>query len=463
MRDVDLPFLDARPAGEPSAAELPAQLLDPQGIRTACRPTRVVGAGRTEAPEVSSASVGPAFFPALPDPRTVGTRDGLEDAVRGWMRQVRAERARARADLRTLLRLAPQRRADRVRAARSRFRSRAFAELLVDEVRHRCRLDPAEAVRLADLVPLVVLWIPGAAEQRWSRELALVAAAWRANALRIAGELRRADRAFAALRVEQAPDILEDRWLAAEVASLEASLRIDQQRWDSARRLLAEADALYRSQGADLDLAKVAVKRGIVEQWAGDPSTAVTCFRRALARLEPDEEPHLFLCALSNLSLALCDAERHAEAERLLADHESVYRQRRDGWSRPLEAWLRGRIAAGVGRPAAAESHLCAARDAYLASGDAFRAGLLSFDLAILFLEQGRSDEVREVARSMQRIFASQGLASRAFAALSLFQRAVAADTVTVAAARAWRRQIAAEAHPAARRTIPSRSQGPPV
>jgi tetratricopeptide (TPR) repeat protein len=437
MRDVDLPFLDDRSAGGQHSDVLPA------------------------ATEPASSAGRRALLAVLPDPRTVGARDGVEDAVRGWMRQVRAERTRARADLQTLLRLAPQRRAGRVRSARSRFRSRAFAELLVDEVRRRCRLDPAEAVRLADLVPLVVLWIPGPAEQRWSGGLELAAAAWRANALRIAGELRRADRSFAALRAEQPPGFLEDRWLAAEVASLEASLRIDQERWDSARRLLAEADALYRSLGADVDLAKVAVKRGIVEQWAGDPSTAVTCFRRALARLDPDEETHLFLCALSNLSLALCDAERHAEAERLLADHETVYRQRRDGWSRPLEAWLRGRIAAGVGRPVAAESHLCAARDEYLATGDAFRAGLVSFDLAILYLEQGRSEEVREVARSMQRIFAAEGLAARAFAAFSLFQRAVAAETVTVAAVRAWRRQIAAEARPGAERMTSSRTEAP--
>jgi hypothetical protein len=60
----------------------------------------------------------------------------------------------------------------------------------------------------------------------------------------------------------------------------------------------------------------------------------------------------------------------------------------------------------------------------------------------VLYLAQGKSADLRRMARLMGSIFESAELESEALAAVVLFQKAVEADSVTEAAIRAWRRQL---------------------
>lgn len=452
MRHVDLEFLNRFLRGELPAEGALRMLLGHVAER--CPECRVALDLLVE--EVSTANSKPGGEPAsaapvcdiaglraaLPDPRYVGALDKLDAEAADWARRVRAEKKRARADLRLLRRLAPEERAERIRTARSRFRSRAFGELLLAEARRLCRSEPSEAASLAELVPLVLLWLPGAEGQPWARELTLRAVAWQANALRVAGQIRRADRLFAALREEMARRPLEDPSVDAEAASLEASLRYDQGRWSEARELLGRAEAVYRMEGDTREMAKVAIQRGLVEQQEGKLGEAAVCYRDAIAEVGPEEDAHLFLVGVFNLVLVLCDEARFREAERLIDEHEAVYRSQEDAWWRPLERFLRGRIAAGLGRADEAEAAFLEARDQYVQAGDGFEAALVSLDLAHLYVEQGRTAELKQVSRLMQDLFAAEGLADRALAALALFQQAVAAETVTTAAIRTWRRQV---------------------
>lgn len=452
MRHVDFDFLNRFVRGELAAEGALRMLLG--HIAESCPECRVAldllveevstvaGQPVAERPSTMPVCDLAGLRAALPDPRYVGALDKLEAEASDWARRVRAEKKRARADLRLLRRLPPEERAGRIRTARSRFRSRAFAELLLAEVRRLCRTEPAEAANLAELVPLALLWLPGAEGQPWARALKLRAGAWRANAFRVAGRIRQADLLFASLGEELARQPAEDPAIDAEAASLEASLRYDQARWSDARELLRRADAHYRLEGDAREVAKVAIQRGLVEQQEGEFREAATCYRAVLAQVSPEEDAHLFLCGVFNLALVLCDERRYRNAERLLGEHEAVYRSQEDAWWRPLERFLRGRIAAGLGRADEAEAAFLAARDEYAQAGDGIEAALVSLDLALLYLEQGRTAELKQVARLMQDLFAAEGLGDRALAALALFQQAVAAETVTVAAIRTWRRQI---------------------
>jgi tetratricopeptide (TPR) repeat protein len=451
MRHVDFEFLNRFVRGELAAEGALRMLLG--HIAESCPECRMALDLLVE--EVSCAETSlplrPAMMPvcdlaglraALPDPRFVGALDKLEAEAADWARRVRAEKKRARADLRLLRRLPPEERAERIRTARSRFRSRAFAELLLAEARRLCRNEPAEAANLAELVPVALLWLPGAEGQPWARELEVRAAAWQANALRVAGRIRRADTLFAALRVDVARQPLKDPAIEAEAASLEASLRCDQGRLNEARDLLRRADTLFRLEHDAKAVARVAIKRGVVEQQEGDLPEAAACYREALAQVGPAEDAYLFLSSVFNLVLVLSDEGRYGEAEQLLDTHQGVYRGLEDAWWRPLERWRRGRIAAGLGRADEAEAAFLEARSEYAQAGDGIEAALVSLDLALLYLEQGRTAELKQVARLMQDLFAAEGLGDRALAALALFQQAVAAETVTVAAIRTWRRQI---------------------
>jgi hypothetical protein len=65
-----------------------------------------------------------------------------------------------------------------------------------------------------------------------------------------------------------------------------------------------------------------------------------------------------------------------------------------------------------------------------------YDAALVSLELAVLYLEDGRTAEVRELALEMAWIFKIQKIAREALAALRLFCDAAARDAATVDLAR---------------------------
>jgi len=123
-------------------------------------------------------------------------------------------------ELSFLRRTSRRSRADRVTQGRSRFASRALAARLIDESRRVVRADPVEAESFAALVPLVLAGRLGRGGPPWARALAARAEAHRANALRGAGDLPAAGRAFAALRAELGARPIDDPAVYAELASL---------------------------------------------------------------------------------------------------------------------------------------------------------------------------------------------------------------------------------------------------
>jgi len=350
------------------------------------------------------------------------------------------EQRRARRDLRDLLALPAEERAQRVTAAYSRFRSRALAQLLVEESRRTVRRDPAEARNLAELVPVVLYWTPGAAGAAWGEEIYVRALAQRGNALRVAGELHEADAAFRELRQFVASHPVDGEELHAEMSSLEASLRSDQRRFDEAEKLLDRAVLLCRASGDTAGLAKNLVKRGDVQRLNDRLVAATESLREALPLLDPDDDRHLFLCAVGSLGSYLCDIDRPGEAARLLADHEPTIRAHDEAWMNLRMTMLRGHIAHGRGRDEEAERLFLAARQGYAARRLGYDAAMVTLDLAVLYLEQGRTRELKDAARLMQPIFEARDVHREALAALMLFQQAVAAEQVTGETIRGLRR-----------------------
>lgn len=452
MRHLDLDLLQGVLDGDLPPKTLLRRLLDHLGelcpecgealasLRQGSE-VREKESGRPPAPEPREAGAGDRAVAALPDPRLVGTLDRVQNTAADWARQVRREQRRARADLRELKRLPPDQRAGRIEHARSRFRSRALADLLVEESRRVVREDPAEAQSLASLVEVVLLWTPGALGQDWARELVLRAHAWEANAIRVAGELRVADRRFRELRARLAREVVDSEALHAEICSLEASLRIDQGQVGEARQLLSQAAALYECEGDSQALGRILMQWALVERREDDLEAAVAVQRRALGLLDATADPMLYLQSVSNLAFYLLGLERTDEAGALLADHEADLKEQ-SLWSTPRLQILRGRLALAHGESATAESLFVAARGGLLDLGDTVRAAAVSLDLALLYLAQGKTAELRRMARLMGQVFESQDLHEEAMATVVLFQQAVAAESVTVEALRAWRRRL---------------------
>ena len=94
-------------------------------------------------------------------------------------------------------------------------------------------------------------------------------------------------------------------------------------------------------------------------------------------------------------------------------------------------SWLQGKIAAGVGDVAAAERLFTETRDGFVRQGIGYDAARVSLDLALLYLKDGRTEEVRRVAEEMVPVFAAQDVHREAMAALVLFQDAARREVVT--------------------------------
>jgi tetratricopeptide (TPR) repeat protein len=378
------------------------------------------------------------------DPRLVGVFDGAFDRAQGeaaaWAIQVRRERRKARADVRELLRAPAEVRVRKIERARGRYRSRAVAELLLEESRRIVRRQPAEARSLAGLVHLVLRWMPAAAGQGWAQELAVRADAWIANTYRVEYDLRAAERKLAEVRTAMARHVVGEA-VHAEVASLEASLRVDQGRFEEARQALDRAALLSRADGRGDQLTRILIQRGLLEDLVGRSAVAVAVQREALELLSEQAQPQLYRESLVNLGFFLVNGSREREAAALFAEHEGALRAAAM-WDWPHVQSIRGRIAFALADLAEAERLFLAAQAELIGRKDAVRAAVASLDLAVLYLAQGKTAELRRMARLMGTIFDSAELESEALAAVVLFQKAVEGESVTEAAIRAWRRQL---------------------
>jgi hypothetical protein len=110
---------------------------------------------------------------------------------------------------------------------------------------------------------------------------------------------------------------------------------------------------------------------------------------------------------------------------------EELYRQFADLWTRLRQNWLRGKIALGTGRPKDAEDAFLAARDGFVQQGIGYDAAMVSLDLALVYLREGRTAEVRRVAEEMIPLFEAEDVHPEAVAALILFHEAVRREVVT--------------------------------
>jgi hypothetical protein len=93
--------------------------------------------------------------------------------------------------------------------------------------------------------------------------------------------------------------------------------------------------------------------------------------------------------------------------------------------------WLTAKVAIGQGLREEALAGLNQVRRDFTARQLPYDAALSSLDLAVLWLDAGRTAEVREIALAMAWIFKAQGIHREALGALSLFYDAAQQETAT--------------------------------
>lgn len=306
---------------------------------------------------------------------------------------------------------------------------------LVDELLKRCEeqvtQDAARALELAELAVDVSLRVDREASSSLSWYSRARAEAYRGNCLRLTEEPQAAHEAFRhahkLYRRAKAPN----PEVEAELKSLEASLAIDQRRFEEAEELLARSLSLYRELNLDHRVALTLIKRAHLASQRFEPAAGLDDLHEAAALLDPDEDSRHYLMVCFNLVLSALESGDIELARRYYDEHRELLESRSEPWFALRLLWLRAKMARAQAEPDTASELYRRARQGFLDEGLGYDAALVSVELASLQLELGDTQAVQQLAGEMLPIFQAQDVHREALAALVLFQQAVQTEELT--------------------------------
>lgn len=314
-----------------------------------------------------------------------------------------------------------------IREARE-FQNWALCERLCIESRNRAADDAAAAVQLATLAGQVAEL--AARDDLWAFKLRGFAQAFLGNALRVQGALAESEEAFRKseefLRAGAACeiDLLEE----ARVLDLRASLHRSQRRLGEALELLDQALAADR-QGALTG--HLLVKKAKTLEEMGELEAAASLLREAETHIDPQRDPHLFLCLRHNFVDYLSKLQRFEDAEALLPEVRALSSRQGNQLDILRLRWVEARVADGLGRTKQAIEILTQVRGEFHSRRMDYDTALVSLELAAIFAREGNTDQVKTLARHMTPIFQGKAISREALAALALFRKAAETEKVT--------------------------------
>ncbi len=383
-----------------------------------------------------------------------GTRDEVREAIdalvarlersagelsRAWLDRLvlegerldarqRAARLRAR-----LFEHPPEARLALVREV-SEFHDWALSVVLSDESAAAAPDSAAEPRALATLAVEVARSVPGTPE--WRSRVEGRAAAHLANALRVGGQIRRADEEFArALELWEVGAASDPAGLLDPVRmlDLEASLRKDQRRLGEALALLDRALAARPAPEVE---GRLLIKKGCALEKLERYEEAIAVFLRAAPLVEASGDLRLRFAWRFNVAVNLCHLGRHAEAEGRLGEIRALANRMGKRLDLARLTWLEGRISHGLGRLDEALAAFERVREELAELRIAYDTALVTMDLAALLAERGRTAEVKRLAEQAAWIFEDQGVDQEARRALDAFRHAARRERLTVDLAR---------------------------
>lgn len=313
-----------------------------------------------------------------------------------------------------------------------RYQLFGLAEYLSQVSRRVVFRDVARALEIAALAVEVADTLdPRIYGPRFCTEPQALARASLGNARRIASDLFGAERCFQEALLLIAED-LDLTVVGADVGSLLGSLRIDQGRYLEARNVLEVARKTYEVHELRDDECKVLLQLANVEGYSGNPEGAVEILEQAVALVEETADGRLRLQAHHNLTLWMVDAghalealARYKEARQLYEEHciePSLALRRR---------WLEGRIYAALGDSDLARTAFEEVRTRAAGRGLSYELAMVSLELAIVHLNRGEIDRVKDLAEEMTPIFRSHELHRHALGSIYLFCYAAREETAT--------------------------------
>jgi tetratricopeptide (TPR) repeat protein len=316
-----------------------------------------------------------------------------------------------------------------------------LAELVARKSKDMAPEDAPGAVELAEIGVQIAeaLQDDEPAEARWAYQLRAFAWSYLGNVRRVTGDLPAAEQAFG---------VADSWWSAGEEATgdvlgyepvildLKASLRIAQRRFDEALSLLDQVTEIYRFGDPDVRDLHLAGRALITKSYAliekGEAEQAIAALREAEALVDPQREPRLIYGLRHNLVDNLTKAGRFGEAQSLLSGLRELVQAHGSRLDQMRVRWVEARTAVGLDDRLAGRRALAAVRREFLIEGIVYDAALVTLEMAVLDLEDGRTDAMKEMAAEMVDVFEAQQVHREAIAAFLMLQEAAAQETATV-------------------------------
>ncbi len=312
------------------------------------------------------------------------------------------------------------------------FQVWSLSELLSHESAAAASDSASVAFELAQLALDVAEKIPGDSARR-ARSKGY-ARGHLGNAQRVHGDLKAAEQSFALSDHEWKAgagcpgDLLEE----ARLLALKSSLLRDQRHLPKALDLLNQALAASGPESRG----RLLIKKSKVLEEQDEIDRAITTLEEAEPHVNRELEPRHWLCVRHNRMWCLTTAGRHEEAEELLSEVRALSQKLGKELDRVRLRWAEGRIAVGLGRTQDGIDLLTQVRAEFVSRKIWFDAALVTLELAVVFLQQGRADMVKTLAAHLAPIFKSNGVHREAMAALVLFRKAAEQQKVTLEMAR---------------------------
>jgi tetratricopeptide (TPR) repeat protein len=261
----------------------------------------------------------------------------------------------------------------------------------------------------------------------------LLARAWAglANAYRISDQLSLAETAFSEA-FEARRRGTGSPLLSARLAEISASLLCDQRYFPTAFQLLDFAYGIYLRHHASHDAGRTLIQRGIHTGRSGDPEEGIQLLARGLQLIDRDRDPKLVFQSLHNVLLFRVELGEFKSARRQIWEMRPLYRYHGDRIALIKLRGLEGKVFEGLGELDRAARAFQQAKEGFLQKGLAYDAALVSFDLAAVWLREGKRDKVRQLLREMLEVFRARYIAREAVAALIMLRDAADRDELSV-------------------------------
>jgi tetratricopeptide (TPR) repeat protein len=313
-----------------------------------------------------------------------------------------------------------------------------FIERLCHESEAVASGDAERALKLAELALRAAERAPGKGERR--QKIESYAWIFLGNARRVGGTLPGAEAALAcAAELWGAWTGVTPIPLAAwRLPDRQASLNRHQGNFAEALKLHDKALTLAPPEAAG----RVLLNKAFTLEQQGEPEQALAALQEAEERIDAAREPRHLFGVRFNRIVNLGHLKKFEEAAKRLPEVQTMA----EAGGRPLDSvrvvWLQSKIAAGFGRRDEAEELLDRVRREFLGREIAYDTAVATLELAVLYLEDGQTAQVKEIAAELAPIFAAQRVARETLASVKLFLQAVEQETITAELAREWLQEL---------------------